>query len=123
MSYCYKCGNEVDRSTGFCPKCGASLSAAKSKGATDHTMLKGILALLTLGGFAVGAFLLVGGLIAVIMDPVVESTPAGGRVWAIGLIVWELFYMTGLIDYCLVAGLVCIGVGIGSYALGEALDR
>ena len=77
--------------------------------------LEGILTLLFLGGIAVGIFLLVGGLIAAIMNPIIASTSSGGHVWAIGYLIWLIFYPTGLIRSCFLIGAISIVVGIGSY--------
>lgn len=121
MSYCYKCGKETNKSSGFCPNCGANLSVAESK-KKNSSAFGGIFALLCLAGCAIGAFLLIGGLIAAIMNPILESTPKGGRVWAIGQIVWMIFYPTGLINYCFLVGIISLGVGIGSYILMEKVS-
>lgn len=121
MSYCYKCGKEVDKTSGFCPNCGANLSIAKTGKKKNNSALGGILALLALGGIIVGAFLLIGGLIAALMNPSIESS-SGGRVWAIGYIVWSIFYPTGLINSCFLVGVISLGVGIGSMILSDKID-
>lgn len=121
MSYCYKCGKEVNKTVGFCPNCGANMSIAKSAKKKKNGALGGILALLALGGIIVGAFLLIGGLIAALMNPAIESS-SGGRVWAIGYLVWSIFYPTGLIDSCFLVGIISLGVGIGSMILSDRAD-
>lgn len=121
MSYCYKCGKEVNKTVGFCPNCGANMSIAKSAKKKKNGALGGILALLALGGIIVGAFLLIGGLIAALMNPAIESS-SGGRVWAIGYLVWSIFYPTGLIDSCFLVGIISLGVGIGSMILSDKVD-
>lgn len=122
MPYCFKCGKEIDEISGFCPHCGVSLSAAKSKKKNEHVMSGGIFALLCLAGCGIGAFLLIGGLVAAIMNPIIESTPKGGRVWAVGQLDWMIFYPTGLINYCFLIGIISLGVGIGSYILMEKVS-
>jgi hypothetical protein len=37
MSYCTKCGNKVDETMDFCPRCGAPLKAATTAGASPQT--------------------------------------------------------------------------------------
>lgn len=122
MIFCYKCGKEITKTFGFCPHCGADLSAVRAQSKKNSSVLGGILALLTLGGFVIGAFLLLGGIIAVIMNPVIKAKAAGGRVWAIGLLVWGIFYQTGLINHCFLIGIISLGIGIGSYVLMDKLD-
>ena len=123
MAFCYKCGKEITKTSGFCPHCGANLSAVRAQSKKNSSVLGGILALLTLGGFVIGAFLLLGGIIAVIMNPVIKVKAAtGGRVWAIGLLVWGIFYPTGLINHCFLIGIISLGIGIGSYVLMDKLD-
>jgi hypothetical protein len=122
MTFCYKCGKEITKTFGFCPHCGADLSAVRAQSKKNSSVLGGILALLTLGGFVIGVFLLLGGIIAVIMNPVIKTKAAGDRVWAIGLLVWRIFYQTGLINHCFLIGIISLGIGIGSYVLMDKLD-
>lgn len=122
MIFCYKCGKEITKTFGFCPHCGADLSAVRAQSKKSSSVLGGILALLTLGGFVIGVFLLLGGIIAVIMNPVIKTKVAGDRVWAIGLLVWRIFYQTGLINHCFLIGIISLGIGIGSYVLMDKLD-
>lgn len=122
MTFCYKCGKEITKTFGFCPHCGADLSAVRAQSKKNSSVLGGILALLTLGGFVIGVFLLLGGIIAVIMNPVIKTKAAGDLVWAIGLLVWRIFYQTGLINHCFLIGIISLGIGIGSYVLMDKLD-
>lgn len=122
MTFCYKCGKEITKTFGFCPHCGADLSAVRAQSKKSSSVLGGILALLTLGGFVIGVFLLLGGIIAVIMNPVIKTKAAGDRVWAIGLLVWRIFYQTELINHCFLIGIISLGIGIGSYVLMDKLD-
>lgn len=122
MPYCYKCGKEVNKTTNFCPKCGANMSIAKSPKKAKNNVLGGLFALLAFGGIIIGLFLLVGGLVASLMNPAVEKASAGGRVWAIGYLIWSIFYPTGLINSCFPVGIICLGVGIGSFVLSEKID-
>ena len=122
MSYCYKCGNEVNKTSGFCQNCGANLSSVKTKDKKGNSTLSALLALLGFGGIIVAAFLLIGGLIAALMNPAIESTSEGGRVWAIGYMVWSIFYPTGLIESSFIVGIISLGVGIGAFVLSDKVD-
>ncbi len=122
MVFCYKCGKEITKTSGFCPHCGANFSAACSQKKKNSNVLGDILALLALGGFAIGVFLLLGGIIAAIMNPVIKTKAVGDRVWAIGLLVWRIFYLTGLINHCFLIGIISLGIGIGSFILMDKLD-
>lgn len=120
MSYCYKCGKKLEKTSGFCPNCGANISSTKSK-KRNSSALSGIIALLALAGVIIGAFLLIGGLVALIMNPSIESTN-GGRVWAIGYLAWLIFYPTGLINSCFLIGIISLGLGVGLFAISDKIN-
>lgn len=110
MTYCYKCGKEVKKTGNFCPNCGTKVSKKNSNGALGY-----IFALLALGGVVIGLFLLIGGAVATLMNPIIENTSAGGHVWAIGYLIWSFFYPTGLINSCYLVGVISLGIGVGSF--------
>ena len=122
MPYCYKCGKEVNKATGFCPKCGANMSIAKASKKKGGSALGGLFALLALGGVIIGLFLLIGGAIAALMNPAIENASAGGRVWAIGYLIWSIFYPTGLINSCFLVGITSLGIGIGLFFISDKVD-
>ena len=122
MPYCYSCGKKISKAAEFCPSCGTKMSVSKSIEKKGNDTLRCILILLGLGGLAVGLFLLVGGLIAVIMNPFIEDATPGGHVWAIGYLVWLIFYPTGLINSCFLVGITCFVVGIGAFVLEEIVS-
>ena len=122
MSYCYKCGKEVNKTASFCPNCGANMSATKASKKKGNSALGGLFALLALGGVIIGLFLLIGGAIAGLMNPAIENTSAGGRVWAIGYLIWSIFYPTGLINSCFLVGITSLGIGIGLFFISDKVD-
>lgn len=122
MPYCYKCGNKINKRSEFCQNCGANLSSIKANDKKGNSMLSGLLALLALGGILVAAFLLIGGLIAVLMNLVIQKKSKGDPVWAIGYLAWMIFYPTGLIESSFIIGVISLVVGVGAGILFEMVD-
>ena len=98
------------------------MSIAKASEKKGGSALGGLFALLALGGVIIGLFLLIGGAIAALMNPAIENASAGGRVWAIGYLIWSIFYPTGLINSCFLIGIISLGIGIGSFFISEKVD-
>lgn len=123
MPFCYNCGKRVDEDSKFCQECGVKTSNLIKEPQKHGSTLgfSDLLGLVGAIGIIIGGCLLIGGLISILMNPIVikKASEGGGTIWAIGYLVWMIFYPTGLIHKSFTIGLISLLVGIISFILAE----